>query len=298
MPKDRVGVRSETPRPFLKWAGGKGQLLEDLDQVFPPDFSRYFEPFLGGGAVFFHLSRIGFGGQSILSDTNPELITAYQVVRNSVEALIDELQSGFYVSTKEVFYEIRGWDREPSWRHVDPVRRTARMIYLNRTCYNGLYRVNQKGQFNVPFGRYKNPTICDEENLRAVSKALKNAKILCADFAEALQDAGPGDFVYLDPPYQPMSDTAYFTEYTSGGFGVDEQKRLADVFLDLHKRGCLVLESNSDVPLIRKLYENDAFITETVQARRAISCDPTGRGTVGELLIRNYSDTVQARLPD
>lgn len=291
-------MQNDTPRPFLKWAGGKNQLLDELEGSLPSRFGRYFEPFVGGGALFFHLRRTRFNGEATLSDLNRELIDAYLTVRESVDELIEELQHGGYESRKDTFYSIRSWDRELDWAEVDSVRRCARMIYLNHTCYNGLYRVNQKGQFNVPFGGYKNPTICDEENLRAVSRALRNVTILCADFGEATDAAGAKDLVYFDPPYQPVSDTSSFTEYTAGGFGENEQRRLADVFDALHHRGCYILESNSLSPLIRELYSGKDYVLEVVQAKRAISCDPKGRGAVSEYLIRNYSDTVQARLHD
>jgi DNA adenine methylase len=289
-------MRNEIPKPFLKWAGGKSQLLTSLESNLPAKFNRYFEPFVGGGAVFFHLFRHGFRGEAFLSDLNHELMTAYETIRDYAEDIISELQKGSYVSEKDAFYEIRAWDRKPDWKDADSLKRTARMIYLNKTCYNGLYRVNQKGQFNVPFGRYKKPTICDEDNIRAVSKALKNVTLLCVDFQEAVRQAGRNDLVYLDPPYQPVSETAYFTEYTAGGFGEIGQRRLAKVFGDLHKRGCFLLQSNSSAPLILKLYSKKAYILDTVNAKRAISCDPLGRGKVKELLIRNYHDTQQQRL--
>ncbi len=261
----------------------------------PLCFERYFEPFLGGGAVFFHLWRDGFRGPAILSDLNEELILAYKTIKSSVEEVIAELQSGRYRSDKDTFYEIRSWDTQPDWRNVDPVRLTARMIYLNKTCYNGLYRVNQSGHFNVPFGGYENPTICDEENLRAVSISLQNAELICADFEFAVRKAKRDDFVYFDPPYQPLSVTSSFTEYTACGFKEAEQQRLARVFRELNARGCLLLLSNSSHPFIRELYSND-FIIEYVKARRAISCDGEGRGAIDEVIIRNYTETRQQRL--
>jgi DNA adenine methylase len=292
----RTRIRNHIPKPFLKWAGGKGQLLDDIENNLPLKFNRYFEPFLGGGAVFFHLCQQGFKKHAILSDLNEELITVYSTVRDSIDELIAELSDGTFKAEKDAFYEIRNWDRRSDWKIMDPVRRTARMIYLNRTCYNGLYRVNQKGQFNVPYGRYKNPTICDEENLRAVSASLKNAEIRCVDFGSAVKKARKEDFIYFDPPYQPLSETAYFTDYTAEGFGLDEQKRLALTFQDLHNRGCFVLESNSDVETIRNLYSHPDYCIDVVKAKRAISCDPEGRGEIAELLIRNYRETRQQRL--
>jgi DNA adenine methylase len=288
-------MREQVPRPFLKWAGGKGQLLDDIDKSMPVKFNRYFEPFLGGGALFFHLFRRGMVKDAFLSDLNQELVLAYKTVRDSVDELINELQNGMYNWDKDTYYRIRAWDRAPEWKTIDDLRRTARMIYLNRTCFNGLYRVNQAGFFNVPFGRYKNPTICDEENLRAVSRALHNTNIQCIDFEQAVKTAQKGDFVYFDPPYQPLSATSNFTDYTAEGFGAEEQKKLAQVFQDLHKRDCLVLESNSSSQFIIGLYSSDNFYIEYVKAKRAISCDPNGRGEVNELLIRNYKDTRQQR---
>ncbi|MFW9889198.1 MAG: DNA adenine methylase [Candidatus Thorarchaeota archaeon] len=289
-------MRSSFPKPFVKWAGGKGQLLDTIDSNLPVEFKRYFEPFVGGGAVFFHLYRQGFRGKTTLSDLNGELMIAYRTICDSIDELIMELQSGKYEPNEDVFYSIRAWDRTPDWKEVDNIRQTARLIYLNRTCYNGLYRVNQKGYFNVPYGGYKNPTICNVENLQAVSKSLKKAKLLSVDFASVVEDARKGDLVYFDPPYQPVSETAAFTEYTSGGFGEEEQRRLSAVFRQLHRRGCFVLESNSATPLIREIYSDEEFVLETVHAKRAISCDPEGRGEVPELLIRNYLETVQTRL--
>lgn len=286
-----MSVQRGIPRPFLKWAGGKDQLLPRLSERLPVDFDRYFEPFVGGGALFFHLHRMGFRGSAYLSDLNEELIIAYQTIRDSVDELIVELRSGRYKRDSKTFYKIRGRDREAAWYEVSSVKRTARMIYLNKTCYNGLYRVNSRGQFNVPYGRYKRPTICHSRNLRAVSKALQNVTLQCVDFAEAVKEAGDGDFVYFDPPYQPVSTTANFTSYTAGGFGEVEQLRLAQVFRELDERDCMVLESNSDTPKIRDLYPSESFIVEEVRAKRAISCDPSGRGFVTELLIRNYQET-------
>ena len=284
------------PRPFLKWAGGKGQILDEIDNNMPLHFERYFEPFVGGGAVFFHLWRKGFRGKAFLSDLNEELMITYKTVKDSVEKLIAELQSGTYKSDKDTFYAIRAWDQEVDYGKTDPVRRTARTIYLNKTCFNGLYRVNRTGNFNVPFGRYKNPTICNEESLRAVSESLQIAELACTDFESAVRTSKRGDFVYFDPPYHPLSGTAYFTEYTAEGFGEQEQERLAQVFRELHKRGCLLLQSNSSHKTILALYSDGDYIIESVKAKRAISCDPNTRGEIDELLIRNYSETRQQKL--
>ncbi|MHA1223735.1 MAG: DNA adenine methylase [Candidatus Heimdallarchaeaceae archaeon] len=270
-------------KPILKWAGGKRGLIEKYKPFFPKKFNKYYEPFFGGGAIFFYLFTQGFIKEAKLSDINQELINVYIVTRDKVEELIDELKSGKYINEKEVFYRIRA--EEPS----DAVTRAARLIYLNRTCYNGLYRVNKQGKFNVPFGRYpKNVRIFDEENLRNVSESLKNVELASEDFEEAVKNAQEGDFVYFDPPYVPLTTTADFTDYTSEGFGLKEQERLAKVFKELDERGCLVMESNSSAPIIWKLYTG--FIIDAVHAKRFISSDPNGRGGVKETVIRNYDN--------
>ncbi|MHA1653254.1 MAG: DNA adenine methylase, partial [Candidatus Thorarchaeota archaeon] len=209
-----------------------------------------------------------------------ELIALYIAVRDRIEEIIRELSSGRYVYDEKVYYEIRDW--EPT----EPVQRAARFIYLNRTCYNGLYRVNAEGKFNVPFGRYRNPRILDERNLRAASKAFQDVEFRIGDFEETVWDASAGDFIYFDPPYAPLSKTADFTAYTEAGFSFDEQKRLARVFRELDERGCYVLESNSATEEIRELYEGYRIVE--VRAKRAISSDAKTRGPVTELLIRNY----------
>ncbi len=279
------------PRPIVKWAGGKGKLLSELWMNRPPKFDAYFEPFMGGGAFFFDLFRRGQLSRCTISDANEELIDLYLTVRDKVEEVISELTSGKYVNNKEVYYGIRA--EEPT----DSVLRAARFIYMNRTCYNGLYRVNAAGKFNVPFGRYANPKITDVENLRAVSDALKTAEIITGDFEVVVASAKAGDFVYFDPPYAPLSNTASFTTYTRAGFGFEEQKRLARIFAELDKRGCYVLESNSATAEMRDLYREQHVVE--VFAARAISSDPSTRGKIPELLIRNYQPTqVQMQIDD
>ncbi|GIK09978.1 MAG: DNA adenine methylase [Anaerolineales bacterium] len=265
-------------KPFIKWAGGKSQLLPDMSKLFPPkdQIRRYFEPFLGGAAVFFYLQH----PRSFLSDSNKELVELYQVVQKNVEELITALK--VHRNDPNYFYEIRAL----SPLDLTPVQRAARFIYLNKTCFNGLYRVNSKGEFNVPFGKYKNPNICDEEGLRAASLALRHAKITTNDFESILSRAKPTDFIYFDPPYHPINKTSSFTSYTSDKFSDDEQKRLACVYRELANRGCFVMLSNSDTPLIRELYK-DFYINE-IQASRAINSKPEGRGKITELLVINY----------
>ncbi len=265
----------------VKWAGGKRGLIEKYEPYFPRSFNCYFEPFFGGGAIFFHQFSNGKILKAKVSDINKELINMYEVVKTRVADLIEELKTGKYVNDKDSFYDIRA--EEPDV----PVLRAARLIYLNRTCFNGLYRVNKQGKFNVPFGKYpKNVKIFNEENLRNVNQCLQNVELTSEDFEKSVKDAKEGDFVYFDPPYMPLTDTAYFTDYTSEGFGIKEQERLAKVFKELDERGCYVMESNSDVPKIAELYEG--FEIKKVHAKRFISSDPNGRGGVLESLIINY----------
>jgi len=287
----RLRTKNSSASPFLKWAGGKSQLLSQFEKFFPEEFNNYLEPFAGGGAVFFYLYNKGrLRNKSILIDNNKELINTYKVIRNNVKQLISllkKLEKSYKKRQKEFFYEVRSWDRDRQrFSKRSNVEKAARAIFLNRTCYNGLYRVNKEGYFNVPHGRYKNPTICDEENLLSVSKALKKIKVIPGDFSQCLKHSKPNDFVYFDPPYHPLSETAYFTNYTSEGFGKDEQKRLAEVFKKLDKRGVLVMLSNSSTPFIKTLYKN--FYIDSVFAKRAISCKADRRGKIEELLITNY----------
>lgn len=271
----------------MKWAGGKAQLVPRFRKVFPsPDggFQRYFEPFLGGGAVYLALAP----RRAVLSDLNADLMNAWQVVRDNPEALMAALD--MHVYERAHYYRVRALDPAA----LDPVQRAARFIYLNKTCYNGLYRVNREGRFNVPFGRYpRPPKLYDRANLLALSRLLRDAELRCAPFEEATRDAGPGDFVYLDPPYDPLSPTANFTSYTRGNFTRDDQRRLADHVRELDRRGCLVAVSNSDTPEIRELYRG--FRIETVHMPRNINCKPDGRSPVHELLITNFDPRTEPR---
>lgn len=272
-------------KPFAKWVGGKRQLLGQFHELglLPSGFdgakNRYLEPFVGGGAVFFDLQP----KNATISDLNGELITTYRVIRDDVDSLINSLKKHTY--SKEYFLDIRAKDP----MNMDPLDVASRFIYLNRTCFNGMYRVNSKGQFNVPFGRYKNPIICDEDNLRAVSSVLRNVEILNEDYKFVLQKAKPGDFIYFDPPYYPINTTSSFTSYTKDGFAEKEQTELRDTFDKLSRRGCFVMLSNSDTPFIHSLYDNvkNAKIT-IVKAGRAINSKSTGRGKITEVVVTNY----------
>ncbi|MBN1771491.1 MAG: DNA adenine methylase [Deltaproteobacteria bacterium] len=272
----RGATKEREPRPFLKWAGGKGQLLEQYAPLFPKRYKRYLEPFVGGGAVFFHLRP----PRAVLSDGNGELIDCFRAVREEVRAVVAALRLHRY--ERDHFYAVRALEPET----LTLAERAARTIFLNRTCFNGLYRVNSKGRFNVPFGRYANPTIVDPDNLRACSRVLRRARIECAPFQAVLGEARRGDFVYFDPPYHPRSKTSYFTSYGPGGFTADDQRELARVYATLDRRGVLVMLSNSDTPLIRELYRG--FRVVEVQANRAINSKGGRRGAITELVVLNY----------
>ncbi|MDX1616254.1 MAG: DNA adenine methylase [Candidatus Promineifilaceae bacterium] len=263
--------------PFLKWAGGKTQLLKQYAPHFPDReaIGRYYEPFIGSGAVFFHLQP----SAAVLADMNAKLIEVYRVVQQDVEGLIEALQ--IHRNEKDYFYAVRAQDPAT----LSPVERAARLIFLNKTCYNGLYRENQQGEFNVPFGRYKNPTICDVERLRNASQALTGTELRAGDFAETVAGAGPGDLVYFDPPYVPLNATSNFTSYNRFGFDAHDQRRLAQTFHELAQRGCTVMLSNSSAPLVYELYDDRGYELIEVSARRSINSRADRRGPVKELLI-------------
>lgn len=265
-------------RPPVKWLGGKTSLLPEILPRLPQKINTYYEPFLGGGAVFFALAAEGRFKHAMLGDSNEELILACSALSGNPDKVIAALRKHVY--EEEHYYAVRALDP----KKLAPHARAARFIYLNKTGFNGLYRVNKKGQFNVPFGRYVNPMICDEENLRAVSNVLARVdRIALLDFESLVAGARRGDAVYCDPPYVPVSDTANFTAYTAGGFGSEEQTRLRDVATRLADRGVHVLLSNSDTPFVRKLYKG--WKMEKVRVKRAINSKGDKRGDVGELLI-------------
>ncbi|MBX9688675.1 MAG: DNA adenine methylase [Candidatus Obscuribacterales bacterium] len=266
--------------PVLKWAGGKSRLLNSYEEFFPQNFKSYFEPFTGGAAVFFHLKNKHKNFKATLSDLNQELINCYTIIRDQAYELIADLKK--HKNEEEYFYALRAVATES----LSPIERASRLIYLNKTCFNGLYRVNSKGKFNVPFGFYKNPATCNETSILASSQALKDCDLNCSPFDAVLKHAKKGDFVYFDPPYHPLSSTANFTSYTKDSFSGSDQERLAETFAELDRRGCLLMLSNSDCEFIRNLYKN--YRTETVYALRAINCKAEGRGKISEVLVLNY----------
>ncbi len=276
----------EKPKPFVKWVGGKRQLLNQFKRLnlYPPiafdkKMGRYFEPFVGGGAVFFDL----LPEKAYLSDLNKELVTTYNIIKSDVELLIKLLKK--HKNTKNYFLKIRAQKVEK----ITDLQIASRFIYLNRTCFNGLYRVNSKGGFNVPFAGNKNPLICDEENLKKLSKALKNVEITNQDYKEVLKKAKKGDFIYFDPPYYPVSKTSSFTSYTNKSFLKKEQIELRDTFVQLHKRGCFLMLSNSDTPFINEIYSDIKGVRITqVNASRVINSKASGRGKITEVLVTNY----------
>ena len=266
--------------PIVKWVGGKRQLMFELLKNMPANYNRYFEPFIGGGALFFELQpEIAY-----ISDMNEELINLYSVVRDDVDGLIEDLEK--HEVSKEYFLNIRNIDRTEMISKLSNIERASRFIYLNRTCFNGLYRVNSQGQFNVPFGNYSNPRIIDENNLKNCSELLKNTEIKVADFSEILTKVQKGDFVYFDPPYVPLNDTSSFTSYTKAGFDIDMQFKLRDVCDELDSMGVKFMLSNSDTKLVNELYSN--YEIKKVFATRAVNANADGRGKITEVLVRNY----------
>ena len=276
MPRKTTRVRL---KPFLKWAGGKAGLIEQYEPHLPKKISgRYFEPFLGGGALFFHLRP----EQAVLSDVNEELVNCYLMVRDAPEALIAAVVAHRDRHDEDHYYEVRA--NVPSTK----LDRAARFIYLNRTCYNGLWRVNSKGGFNVPLGRYKRPLVSVEAMISSASQALVGKTIEVRPFEQVLDHAKRGDVVYFDPPYQPLSRTSSFTSYSKTSFSEDDQRRLAHVFEALTKKRVKALLSNSDHPLIRRLYASKRYKVIEISARRSINSKAQHRGPINELLIRNY----------
>ncbi len=269
----------EKPKPFVKWAGGKRQIIHILKNEIPEKFNTYIEPFVGGGALFFEL----LPEKAIINDINEELINAYIVIKNNVEQLIENLKK--HKNEEEYYYKIRAVNP----KNLNPIERASRFIYLNKTCFNGLYRENSKGEFNVPFGRYKEPKILEEDNLRAISEFLNNTDILILnrDYKDVCKMAKKGDLVYLDPPYYPISKTASFTKYTKYDFSENDQIELSKIFRELDRKGCYVILSNSNTEFIKNLYKE--YIIKELEVNRAINSKATERKKKKiEVLIKNF----------
>lgn len=312
-------IGMQCPKPFVKWAGGKRQLMPVLSDSMPDSFDKYFEPFLGGGALFFHIAsaavfasdcndaggRLRRDGQTTLdmepatritehsyhiSDLNSDLVMSYCVIRDHPDELVESLQrheKKYADDSKSYYYAVRdGYDAD----NADEISAVSRLIFLNRTCFNGLYRVNRSGKFNVPIGRYTNPNIADADNIHAVSALLDSVDvdISCRDFGDVSGLAQKNDFVYFDPPYLPVSQTASFTQYTGCDFGLDDQRRLADLCIALDKMGCKVMLSNSDSDVISEMFAHDEWTVERVSASRAINSNSAKRRNHTEMLVRNY----------
>lgn len=270
-------------RPILKWVGGKRNLYDEIHKRFPQTFNTYVEPFFGGGGILFNL----LPKKAIINDINSELMNVYNVIKNDWTSLVNNLSS--YSNTKEQFYEMRSLDRDKSvYANLAPHQKAARIIYLNKTCYNGLYRVNMQGELNSPFGRYKNPNICDKKLIQNISNYFNSndIKMYNLDFDCLLQEIQMGDFVYLDPPYDPISDSSSFTGYTSSGFNRAEQERLKTFCDKLHAKGAYFLLSNSNTSFIKNLYKQ--YKIEIIKASRFINCKGDKRKKIDEVLIRNY----------
>lgn len=268
--------------PFVKWAGGKTRLVPDILSSLPAWSRTYYEPFVGGGAVFFAMARERRFDRAVLGDACPDLVCLYAQVRDRVDDLV--LVLGDYATRacdREFYYQVRALDSDD----LDPVERAARFLFLNRTCFNGLYRVNRRGQFNVPFGRYANTRVLNEPVLRAASEVLRGVDLWCEDFEAVVAAAQAGDTAYFDPPYVPVSATADFTKYTAVDFGADDHERLSEVYASLVDRGVRAVLSNSDSPLARDLYAGSAYDVRRVRAPRAINSVASRRGAVSELLV-------------
>ncbi len=269
--------------PIVKWVGGKRQLLDRLMPLLPATYTSYCEPFVGGGAVLFALQPTN----AVINDINSELIGVYRAIRDDIDALIKRLAK--FENTKECFYTVRSWDRDASiYNQLSDIDKAARVIFLNKTCYNGLYRVNSAGEFNTPFGRYKNPNIVNESMLRAVHDYFNaaNVTILNGSYYEAVQDLPEDSFVYLDPPYDPISVTASFTGYNAGGFSREDQVVLRDCCRQLDAAGIKFMLSNSATEFIQDIYQE--FNITIVPAKRAINSVGAKRGCVDEVVVRNY----------
>lgn len=280
-------IATSIPKPFVKWAGGKRQLIPILNENLPKTFGTYYEPFLGGGALLFHILTERKNQKCSISDLNSDLVLTYTIIRNRIDELISSLKNherNYQKDSKTYYYSIR--ESNPRTE----IEKTSRLLFLNRTCFNGLYRVNSKGKFNVPLGSYTNPNIVNEENLRSVGAILQSSKIRikCRDFESVLRDAKKGDLVYFDPPYQPASQTANFTSYTNKNFTYEDLNRLAKLCIKLDSKGCKVLLSNSDSKKVADIFSEKSWKINRVQANRSINSNSKKRTGHFELLIKNY----------
>lgn len=276
-------MENKLVQPFVKWAGGKRQILDEINKFIPNNFSTYYEPFVGGGAVLFDLQP----PKAVINDINHHIINVYRVIKNNVNELIDDLKK--HKNEEDYYYKIRKLDRSDKFKKMSNIEKASRILFLNKTCYNGLFRVNSNGEFNVPFGRYKNPAIVNGPVLRAVSNYLNNndVKILNKDFEEAVKGMRKQAFVYFDPPYHPISDSSSFTGYTLDGFDKKDQIKLKELCDKLDERGCRFLLSNSGADFIINLY-NGKYKIEEIGAKRSINSNAQKRGEVKEILVRNY----------
>lgn len=287
MKQEYSQISTVTPKPFVKWAGGKRQLIPILNENLPKTFGTYYEPFLGGGALLFHILTERNAQKCSISDLNSDLVLTYTTIRNRVDELISSLKNherNYQKDSKTYYYSIR--ETNPK----SEIEKTSRLLFLNRTCFNGLYRVNSKGKFNVPLGRYANPNIVNEENLRSVSEILQSSKIAikCRDFKSVLQDVKKDDLVYFDPPYQPVSETANFTSYTNKNFTYEDLNKLAELCMKLDSKGCKVLLSNSDSKEVAKIFSKESWKINRIKANRSINSNSKKRTGHFELLIKNY----------
>lgn len=279
----RIRKNNKLALPFVKWVGGKRQLLNEIEKHIPEQFSRYYEPFVGGGAVLFHVQP----KNAVINDSNEELVNLYNIIKESPEELIEDLKK--YKNEEKYFYEVRGIDREKEkYLELSNIQRASRIIFLNKTCYNGLFRVNSSGEFNSPFGRYKNPNIVNDVTIKAVGNYLSknDIQILNTDYEKSLSKIRKGAFVYFDPPYDPISDSSSFTGYTKNGFDRTEQERLKKVCDKLNDKGVKFLLSNSSTEFIRDLYKD--YNIFSIKAKRAINSKGNGRGETTEVLVKNY----------
>jgi DNA adenine methylase len=276
-----LGLTSLSSKPIIKWVGGKRQLISEIKRYMPKSYKRYFEPFIGGGALFFELSP----KEAFINDYNAELTNLYNIVKNSPEELMDDLAK--HINTSEYYYKIRALDRdEKSYNNLNPIQKASRFIYLNKTGFNGLYRVNKKNQCNVPYGNYKNPKYVDRKKLLSCSKLLSTTTITTGDFENIKEFIKKEDFIYLDPPYVPINETSSFTGYTHKGFDYGMQFRLKELCDYIDSIGAYFMLSNSYTKIVLYLYQD--YEIKVVEAKRAINSKADGRGKVKEVLVLNY----------